>query len=409
MGDYFPLLLALVTLLLGIAGGKAHERYKLRDGRLIDRRRLRESPHYLQALNYLVSGQLDLAIDGLQAAMQLQPDSLEMRTMLGNLLREKGQVGRAIQEHQTLLQRPKLGRLEHANVLLCLGLDYRRGGFVDRALDAFTEVLRLDPSNQYALLNLEKLYAEQHQWEQAYEARQRLTALVPEEGQQRSRAILAFLENERGLQAMRAGRAGDAATRFAAATELDPNALPAYLNLGDIHRDQGQTAQAITAWERLVELSPDRAYLAFDRLERAYTELGAPDRFPELCRRLIAGNPQDWRARLALARHRAAEERQTEAVEPLFEALVNNPHGLAIHEAIWRTLSALDLPRALVLRYIDLAADAVFYLDPHVCVRCRYRSTELLWQCPQCHEWNSFVEERISPAKDESTPAELMH
>jgi len=50
---------------------------------------------------------------------------------------------------------------------------------------------------------------------------------------------------------------------------------------------------------------------------------------------------------------------------------------------------------------VDLTRNAVFYLDPHVCVRCRYRSTELLWQCPQCHEWNTFVEERIAPAKDD--------
>ncbi len=54
----------------------------------------------------------------------------------------------------------------------------------------------------------------------------------------------------------------------------------------------------------------------------------------------------------------------------------------------------------------ELARDAVFYLDPHVCMRCRYRSTELLWQCPQCHEWNTFIEERMAPAKgDEDAPA----
>jgi lipopolysaccharide biosynthesis regulator YciM len=53
-----------------------------------------------------------------------------------------------------------------------------------------------------------------------------------------------------------------------------------------------------------------------------------------------------------------------------------------------------------VRQYVDLTGSAVFYLDPHVCVRCRYRSTELLWQCPQCHEWNTFVEERLAPAKD---------
>lgn len=408
MANYLLLLVALVALLIGIAGGKAHERYKLRDGRLIDRRRMLESPHYLQSLNFLVAGQLDLAIEGLQSAMQLQPDSLEMRMMLGNLLREKGQVGRAIQEHQALLQRPKLRRLEHANVLLCLGLDYRHGGFVDRALDAFTEVLRLDPDNQYALLNLEKLHAEQHQWEKAHDIRQRLTSLVPEEGQRRSRAILAFLENERGLEAMRAGRPADAAVRFAAASDLDPTVLPPYLNLGDIRRAQGQTVAAIEAWERLVQVSPDRAYLTFDRLERAYADLGTPERFADLCQRLIASNPQDWRARLALSRYQTRAGHLAEAIEPLFDALINNPHGLVIHQAIWQTLSALDLPRPLVNRYIELTHDSVFYLDPHVCIRCRYRSTELLWQCPHCHEWNTFVEERISPAKDETTPAELM-
>jgi hypothetical protein len=40
-------------------------------------------------------------------------------------------------------------------VLLCLGLDYRRGGFVDRAVAAFSDVLKLDPSNEAALVNLE--------------------------------------------------------------------------------------------------------------------------------------------------------------------------------------------------------------------------------------------------------------
>jgi hypothetical protein len=48
--------------------------------------------------------------------------------ILGNLYREKGQVSRAVQIHQHLLQRPRLGRLEHTHVLLCLGLDYRAAG-----------------------------------------------------------------------------------------------------------------------------------------------------------------------------------------------------------------------------------------------------------------------------------------
>ena len=52
MSEYVPLLSALVALLVGLAVGKAWERYKLRDGKLFDRRRARESPHYLLGLNF---------------------------------------------------------------------------------------------------------------------------------------------------------------------------------------------------------------------------------------------------------------------------------------------------------------------------------------------------------------------
>ena len=139
----------------------------------------------------------------------------------------------------------------------------------------------------------------------------------------------------------------------------------------------------------------------FDRLEAAYAALGSPNRFLELCRRLVAANPQDWRARLALARHRGQAGDPSGALELLFEALIHNPHGLMIHQDIWQTLSVLGRNQQLIDRYLAITRDAVFYLDPHVCVRCRYRSTELLWQCPQCHEWNTFIEERIAPAKDD--------
>jgi lipopolysaccharide assembly protein B len=398
---YAPLLAALLALLAGLTIGKAWERYKLRDGKWIDRRKARESPHYILGLNFLVANQIDLAIEELSKAASLDADALEVHVILGNLYREKGQVGKAITVHQALLQQPRLNRLEHAYVLLCLGLDYKRGGFVDRAHEAFDEVLRLDPKNEYALVNLQKLHEEQHQWLEAYDTRQRLSKLTDSDAApQQNQAILAFLENEIGLEAMRRKNHAEAIRRFEAAIELDARAVPAYLNLGDVRLAQGNEKQAAAIWEKLVEVAPDRAYLAFDRLEALATRLGSPERFTRLCRRLIEDNPQDWRARLALSRHLAASGQPRDALDLLFAALVQNPHALGIHQAIWRALGQLRYPAALVDRYSDLTRHAVFYLDPHVCMRCRYRSTELLWQCPHCHDWNTFVEERIAPAQD---------
>src|SRR5688500_18543962 len=212
-------LLGLLALLAGLFVGKAWERYKLQDGVWTDRRRARESPHYMLGLNFLVANQIDQAIDELSKAARGAGDPLEIHLILGNLYREKGQVGRAIQEHQALLQRPNLRKLEHANVLLCLGLDYKRGGFVDRALEAFNEVLRLDPGNEYALVNLEKLYEEQQQWQEAYATRQTLARAAAERDTARHQRILAFLEGALGRDARKRSNAAEAVRRFDAAIE----------------------------------------------------------------------------------------------------------------------------------------------------------------------------------------------
>ena len=400
MDDSLTLLAVFVALLAGLTAGKAWERYKLREGRWIDRRKARESPHYILGLNFLVSNQLDLAIEELTTAAAIDADALEIHLILGNLYREKGQVNRAIKMHQQLLQRPKLTKLEQAYVLLCLGLDFRRGGFVDRALEAFTEVLRFDGNNQYALLNLQKLYEEQHQWAEAHAIRERLAALTEDQQQPKHQAILAYLETQIGLDAMSRNEADAAVSRFESAIALDEAALPAYLNLGDLERQRGRIAEAIDLWERVIEIAPERAYLVFDRIDAATRQQGDDRRFPALCRRLIQTNPQDWRARLALGRHLTDHAQPAEALTHLFDSLVHNPHALSIHQAVWQALAEVQFDAERVQRYMELTREAVFYLDPHICIRCRYRSTELLWQCPQCHEWNTFVEERMTPAED---------
>jgi lipopolysaccharide assembly protein B len=405
MSAYVPFLAVLVALLVGLAVGKAWERYKLRDGRWIDRRRLRETPHYMLGLNFLVDNQVDQAIDELTQATSTDTDALEIQMILGNLYRQKGQVGRAIKVHQALLQRTDLRQLEQAYVLLCLGLDYRHGGFVDRALEAFQEVVRLDELNRYAFVNLQKLYEDQHQWAEAAKVREQI-ASIDARHREEHQQILGFLRNEMGTAQAASGDVTSAAKTFQESIDAHAGTAPAYLNLGDVRERQGSLLGAIEAWEQLVSVMPERAYLAFERLERAYRTIGSPRRFVDLCQRLIASDPQDWRARLALSRHLSVTGHHRQAFDVLLDAVPHNPHGLVIHQEVWHTLSALGFDAALVRRYVELTRNAVFYLDPHVCVRCRYRSTELLWQCPHCHEWNTFVEERIAPAKD-TTVAEL--
>src|SRR5688500_11835289 len=189
-------------------------------------------------LNFLVDNQVDQAIEELTAATSTETDALEIQMILGNLYREKGQVGRAINVHQALLQRPDLTKLEQAYVQLCLGLDFRHGGFVDRALEAFQEVVQLDPRNRYALVNLQKLHEDQHQWPEAARVREQIAKIDARHGSE-NQHILGFLRNEVGSSQARAGDIAAAAKTFRDAIEIDARTAPAYLNLGDMREQQG--------------------------------------------------------------------------------------------------------------------------------------------------------------------------
>jgi lipopolysaccharide biosynthesis regulator YciM len=384
----------LAVLLAGIAGLAAGRAWAaaLRRGERRDRPGYRDSTHYAQGLHYATTGQADLAISELTKVAADDPDAVEVLQVLGNLLREKGQAERAIRTHQGLLARTDLTRAERAHALASLGTDFRKAGFLDRADSAFNQVLDLDPKNIHALVGLQKLHEEQRDWREAYEIQTRLSRLRKSD----ATLVLGYLQAEMGREAALAGRNEAAEKAFKTALSLDRQVFPAYLGLARLAaaRDPRKAAAIL---EDAIQAAPERAYLAFDDLARAYAACGEPSRFVALCETIIRQDPRDWRARLALGRHLRGEGRHDEAYGLLLRAVEQNPPALLVHLEMWRTLRALGLRSEALDRYFATAEDSVFYRDPHVCTSCRYRADDMLWRCPHCHEWNTFVEERLGP------------
>jgi lipopolysaccharide biosynthesis regulator YciM len=272
-------------------------------------------------------------------------------------------------------------------------MDFRKAGFLDRATETFGEVLALDARNLQALSGMLKLHEEQRQWREAYELQTRLSRLRKTDDS----LVLGFLQAKLGEEAARAGQLDIARKAFQTALSLDSRVFPAHLGLADLAEPK-DAARAASLLEAAIEAVPERAYLAFERLARAYAASGAPSRFVALCESLITRDPRDWRARLALARHLATEARHDEALGLLLRAVEANPQVLVLHIEAWKTLRGMGVASAEVDRYLQTADEAVFYRDPHICTACRYRADDMLWRCPHCHEWNTFVEERVGAA-----------
>jgi lipopolysaccharide biosynthesis regulator YciM len=386
------ILAVALAAIAGLLAGRAWIAALRRPG-ASDRPSFRTSPHYTHGLYYLSAGQIELAISELTKVVREDPDALEVLQVLGNLLREAGQVERAVQVHQGLLARDDLTRAERTHALACLGMDFRKAGFLDRATLAFHEVLEADPKNIHALIGLQKLHEEQHQWREAYEAQTRLSRLrKTDDG-----LVLGHLQAEMAREALAAGDRESAEKSFRTALSLDRRVMPAHLGLADLNEPRDPW-RAIQVLEEAIGAAPERAYLAFDRLARLYSACGEPSRFVALCERIIQQDARDWRARTALARHLRDEGKHDDALGLLLRALEANPQALKTHIEIWRTLLAMGIRHGELERYVATAEDAVFYTDPYVCTVCRYRSDDVLWRCPHCHEWNTFVEERLGPS-----------
>ena len=198
------------------------ERYKLRDGQWIDRRRARESPHYMLGLNFLVANQTEPAIDELTRAAAAAGDPLEIHLILGNLYREKGQVGRAIQEHQKLLQRPESAeaRARQRAAVPRPRLQARRLRR-SRARGVHRSACASIPTISTRSRTWRSCTKNSTSGSEAYATRQKLARRDADTSQARHNEILAFLENELGLDALKRMDYAEAARRFEAAIELD--------------------------------------------------------------------------------------------------------------------------------------------------------------------------------------------
>ena len=390
------LLAVLVAAVAGLLAGAAFAASRRGAGERA-RPTFRSSPHYTEGLHCLATGQFETAIHELGKVLRDHKDAVEVQHVLSHLYREVGQVERAIEIHRGLLGRKDLTRTERAHTLASLGTDFRKAGFLDRAATAYAEALEVDSRNLHALAGQQKLHEEQRHWREAYEAQTRLARMRKSD----DGLVLGFLQLEMGREAQRAGRVRDAEEAFRTALSLDRRVFPAHLALAEgwMERDPRRAASIL---EGAIAASPERAYVAFEPLQKAYAATGEPSRFVALCERLVGQDPRDWRARLSLARYLRAGGQAGEALGLLLRALEANPHVLLIHLEVWRTLRALRALSPEEQRYVSTVEESALYIDPHICTVCRYRADDMLWRCPHCHEWNTFVEERVGPAAGRS-------
>lgn len=119
----------------------------------LDRRQRRRARRFdLKTLDStvldLIDGRRREAVEPLREVARNQPAATGIQRGIATLLREQGQVDRALEIRQMLQQHPRLEPWQQAEVTLELAEDYLAAGILDRAEGAFAQTLRLAQAQQ---------------------------------------------------------------------------------------------------------------------------------------------------------------------------------------------------------------------------------------------------------------------
>ena len=107
------------------------------------------------------------AIAELSRVVKDNPEAIEIYLALGNLYRAQGDIERAIKIRNNLIVRPHLQTRYKGRILYELGMDYKRGGFLDRAQETFQEARQIVGDDPAIIEEMASLAASDQDFEKA--------------------------------------------------------------------------------------------------------------------------------------------------------------------------------------------------------------------------------------------------
>jgi lipopolysaccharide biosynthesis regulator YciM len=351
------------------------------------RRRAAGKNPFADGMTALLDGEYASALGNFRDAVRSEPQNVEAYLRLGDAMRETGDIARATQIHRELTVRTTMPRNTMARVLLSLARDYRKAKRLDRAAASYQQMLELRPRDEKALNELLEVYEDLGEWDKAYEIRRDIS---------KTRRIddthaLALYKAYVGKSYLDRDDSKNAESSLKDALKIDSECAAAYLYLGDVYYAQGAIDDAISSWRRIVTLFPKIAYTTFRRLERAFYEKGRFEKIVDLYNGVLERNPNDVTTIMTLANIHRKKGNIEEALRLCKTALEAEPGSRRVKQAMARLYYEKgDIEaslKAMVEAFNGFSSDDEHY----VCNNCDYKSNEVLWRCPRCKHWETFV------------------
>lgn len=355
-----------------------------------------QSKIFLNATQYLINGNKDLAIREFLNAVDINRETIDTYFALGGLFRSNGEIDKAISIHRSLIARETISEVHRIRALKELALDFDKGGFIDKAIETYKDVLKINRDQVEVIQSLCRIYEDIEDWDQAYNHRMMLSKVGHENQADTISHILvqkAKYFYERG-DFKRAEEDLQEAFKFAPSVSAKILSLKLFLVSGDL--DQAKFL--------LLEILKEHPMYASFVFESIAEEFKTKDenlkkdyhqRLEILRKHFLDMNDKDLlaSASIILSKVRLLKDQgqSSEAFEILKAWMENNKSSSEVMKAEYiKLLIDLDKKDEALTQTKGLLDNLHQTLTKHYCRQCGYNSDSIFWRCPQCHEWETI-------------------
>lgn len=352
-----------------------------------------QSRIFLNASQYLIEGNKDLAIKEFLNAVDLNRETMDTYFALGGLFRSNGEIEKAISIHRSLIARESISESTRLQALKELALDFDKGGFIDKAVETYKDVLKINRDQQDVIRSLCRIFEDTEDWDQAYNYRIMLSKVGHENQSETISHILVQKAKalfEKG-QFKACSEELEDAFRFAPSVSAKILRLKLFLVLGKMEDANGLLLE-------LLKEHPMYATFIFVSLDQFNQKLPQKDEYLQRLTQIkdyfLGLNDHDLMTSpsVVLSKIRLLKEvhRTDQAFDLLDSWMKHHGQSDVLRVEFIKILIEVGKVDEALAQTKSLLNNLHSSLTRHYCSQCGYNSDEIFWRCPQCHNWETI-------------------
>lgn len=354
-----------------------------------------QSQIFLNATQYLISGNKDLAIKEFLNAVDLNRETIETYFALGGLFRSNGEIEKAISIHRSLIARENINEGTRLKALKELALDYDKGGFIDKAIETYKEALKMNRDQQEVILSLCRVFEDIEDWDEAY----RYRVMLSKVGHENQAETISHILVQKALIYFKKGDFTRCFEDLEDAFRFAPSVSAKILQL-KLYLVQGNMESAKQLLLELLKGHPMYASFIFVSLAEKYEWDEKLKADYEMRLQVLRGyflelDDDDLRSSASVILSKIRLLKEGKLMQPAHELLANwMKSGHSVTEVLRieyiKLLIELGLNDEALVATKELLEGLNKSLTRHFCSHCGYNSDNIFWRCPQCHRWETI-------------------